>query len=115
MAVGPAVTTAYDTGALLGSTLANYRDKFEDNVSSNVALWWKLKQDGQVKKKVSGGERAVVQLLTGFRALDVSPAHAADVENNSPFRVAAASVPAADGCVIVPNRKRDPGLVVAAS
>ena len=68
MAVGPAVTTAYDTGALLGSTLANYRDKFEDNVSSNVALWWKLKQDGQVKKKVSGGERAVVQLLSGLNS-----------------------------------------------
>lgn len=53
-----------DYNAILSTTLANHRDKFEDNVSSHVALWWWLKQAGQTDK-VSGGESIVIPLMYG--------------------------------------------------
>lgn len=57
--------------ALLSTTLNNYRDTLEDNVSSQVALWWWLKQAGQVRKE-SGGAKIVVQLLYGKNSTSAS-------------------------------------------
>lgn len=49
--------------ALLSTTLDNYRDTLEDNLSKNVPLWHFLKTQGRVTKK--GGNKVVEQLLYG--------------------------------------------------
>src|SRR4051812_3452539 len=48
--------------AILSTTLANYRDKLEDNISTRVGLWWWLKEKDRVRT-VSGGQKIVEQLL----------------------------------------------------
>lgn len=53
-----------DYNAILSTTLANHKAKFEDNVSSHVALWWWLKQAGQTET-LDGGESIVVPLMYG--------------------------------------------------
>lgn len=50
--------------ALLSSTTANYRDTFEDNVSTHVALWWWLKEKGRTET-LDGGESIVIPLMNG--------------------------------------------------
>lgn len=68
--------------AILSTTLANYRDTLEDNLSKNVPLWHFLKKEGRVNRK--GGEKAVEQIMFGknpnsktysdYETLDLTPA-----------------------------------------
>lgn len=68
--------------ALLSTTLANYRKKFSDNLSTSFMLYWWLTQKGK-KRYEDGGESIVVQLMygknttvrsyDGYEVLDVTP------------------------------------------
>ncbi len=50
--------------ALASTTLANYRNTLEDNLTTQVGLWWWLKEKGRVRKE-SGGSSIVIPLLYG--------------------------------------------------
>lgn len=68
--------------ALLSSTLANYRDKFADNISKSFLLMYWLTTQGR-KIEEDGGESIVVQLMygknttvrsySGYEVLDTTP------------------------------------------
>lgn len=74
------LTLNYD--ALLSSTLFNYRKKFEDNISTANAFFYKLKAGGGYKTLSSIGERMAMPLMyelgsadsySGYDQLDVTP------------------------------------------
>jgi len=68
--------------SVLSSTLANYREKFEDNIMKSIPLYYKLYESGK-KETVSGGESIVVPLryaknstiagYSGYGIIDTTP------------------------------------------
>ena len=70
-----------DFDALLSTTLDNYRDTLEDNLSTQVPLWHFLKENGRITKR--GGAKVIEPLLYGsnttsktysdYEALDFTP------------------------------------------
>ncbi len=67
---------------LLTTTLNNHQPNLVDNLSTNIALYWKLKEKGAIKK-LSGGAKIVIPLLygknstsssySGYDALSLTP------------------------------------------
>lgn len=49
--------------ALLSTTMDNYRDTLEDNLSQNVVLWHFLKENGRITKR--GGAKIIEPILYG--------------------------------------------------
>jgi hypothetical protein len=64
-----AVNANYD--ALLTTTLANYRDTLEDNISREVGLWSYLSRKDRIKTK-DGGHKIVIPLLYGKNSTSAS-------------------------------------------
>lgn len=71
-----------NVGALLSTTLKNYRSTLVDNIHNSHALFFMLKQKGSIKEE-AGGERIVVPLMygrndtagsySGYDQLDTTP------------------------------------------
>lgn len=59
------VNSSFDS--IVATTLNNYRKKLEDNVSTQNALWWKLKESNRVQSR-SGGVYLVEQLISGLNS-----------------------------------------------